>query len=283
MSDFILNFAPLEGVNNTLRAAVNGLNDSSDELRVQVNRLAGQSGFGIPGILASINALAQDIAQLGGDVNLIAGFVTTLHNTTQRYEDMAFRELSATGSVASQGLDAGIAGTHVVSDSILSRILNSTPLKIGGTALTIGSGVAALLGGLRIAPKLPAWLKTAKGVTSAISFMTNPISSIMKAPINPIANNVGGLIRAANGGGHKAAGQYLKGRPVAVKRALSRTSAKATTTAVKAKATTAKGIGAIAAKGAKFGAIGGPKGVVVGVAVAVVGAGVVVAWRRFRR
>ena len=93
MSDFILNFAPLEGVNNTLQGVASGLNDSSDELRAQAASLAGQSGFGIPGIQARINALAQDIAQLGGDVNLISGFVTTLRDTTQRYEDMAFREL----------------------------------------------------------------------------------------------------------------------------------------------------------------------------------------------
>jgi len=280
MSDFILNFAPLEGVNNTLRAATSGLNDSSERLRVQANRLAGQSGFGIPGIQASINALAQDIARLGGDVNLIAGFVTTLHDTTQRYEDMAFRELSGDVEASSGNvnpIDGGIL-------DVAKSIYYSNIFQVGTLALAVYGARAAFLAGMRITvPKAPLALKLVKGSTTAISLFVNPLGTVLKAPVNPAISQLGGLVRATRGGGRKAAGQYLKGRPVAAQRALSRTSAKATTTAVKAKATTAKGIGAIAAKGAKFGAIGGPKGVVVGVAVAVVGAGVVAAWRRFRR
>jgi len=54
------------------------------------------SGFGIPQLRGAIGNATRDIERLSNDVNLIMKFITTLSDTTQRHEALAFRELSGT-------------------------------------------------------------------------------------------------------------------------------------------------------------------------------------------
>jgi len=63
-------------------------------LRAVANRLAGQTGFGIPGIQRSINNLARDLDRLSDDVDSTAQFTTILSETTQKYENMALEALT---------------------------------------------------------------------------------------------------------------------------------------------------------------------------------------------
>ncbi|MCL2287262.1 MAG: hypothetical protein FWC32_12990 [Firmicutes bacterium] len=94
MSTFALNFDPMNGITRTLGIAATNLSNGSNQLHVQANRLAGQSGFGISQLQTIINGLGRNANRLSDDISLIAGFVTTLESSTRTHEKMAFQELS---------------------------------------------------------------------------------------------------------------------------------------------------------------------------------------------
>ena len=223
MSDFALRVDALNGIGSQLSNASQLLVQCSSRINRQVDRLLLQSGFGVQQIRRNLTSVSGDVRRLSNDVDLTLRFVGTLGDTTIRHEDMAFRELSGTpvkGLLKPPFQIGDIRMPPIVGPGgSIATWIDYWRRRGWNGVFNIGSNVVIpFLAGLNV--KMPwastTWYKGLKG-GKFLSALSKGKFLKSLSPIGALSQAGGIWVRT---GKAKPALQFLKGRPLAIKRSV---------------------------------------------------------------